>query len=102
MLHLRGDLSFREAADLRTALFDAIERSGDKNLVVDLRELDRIDTAAMAVLVEGLVATKDRGPDLFLVGPNESVRRVFELAGLEDALMRCFDCWGDLELVVAV
>ena len=102
MLHLGGELGFREAADLRTALFKAIERSGDKNLVVDLKEVDRIDTAAMAVLIEGLVATKDRGPDVFLVAPNESVRRVFELAGLEDALMRCFDCWGDLERAVAV
>lgn len=102
MLHLGGDIGFREAAGLRAALFDAIEVSSDKNLVVDLHKVSRIDTAAMAVLVEGLLATKDRGPDVFLVGPNESVRRVFELAGLEDALVRCFHCWGDLELAVAV
>lgn len=102
MLHLGGDLGFREAAELRRALFEAIDATGDRNLVVDLREVNRIDTAAMAVLVEGLLATKDRGPDLFLIGPNESVRRVFALAGLEDALVRCFDCWGDLELSVAV
>ena len=102
MLHLGGEADFRAAAGLREAIFGAIDTAGDKNLVVDLHRLTRVDTAAMAVLVEGLVATKDRGPDVFLVGPNESVRRVFELAGLEDALVRCFNCWGDLESAVAV
>ncbi len=96
-LHLKGVIGFREAADLRDVLFDAIRDSGDKNLVVELDEVCRVDTAAMAVLVEGLVATHDHGPTVFLVSPNESVRRVFELAGLEDALLRCYNCWGDLE-----
>lgn len=96
-LRLRGRADYREAARLRRELFEAIAAAGDKNLVVELDEMDRIDTAAMAVLVEGLVATHDEGPTLFLVSPNESVRRVFELAGLEEALLRCYSCWGDLE-----
>ena len=100
-LHLRGEASYREAAELRQALFDAIETSLDKNLVVALDEVDRIDTAAMAVLLEGLVATHGRGPDVFLVGAGESVRRVFELAGYEEALVRCYGCWGDFEQAVS-
>jgi anti-anti-sigma factor len=95
--HLRGQAGYREAAQLRQELFAAIDAAGDKNLVVELDEVSRIDTAAMAVLVEGLVATHDRGPTMFLVCPNESVRRVFELAGLEEALLRCYSCWGDFE-----
>ncbi len=100
-LHLRGEASYRQAAELRTALFDAIEASGDNNLVVALDEVDRIDTAAMAVLLEGLVATHGHGPDLYLVGAGESVSRVFELAGYEDALVRCYGCWGDFEQAVS-
>ena len=64
---------------------------------MELQEVEHIDTAAMAVLVEGLVATHENGPAVFLVSPNESVRRVFELAGLEDALLRCYSCWGDFD-----
>ena len=101
-LHLSGEAGFREAAELRKVLFEAVEASGDKNLVVELEDVRRIDTAAMAVLVEALVATHEHGPTVFLVSPSESVRKVFELAGLEDALLRCFTCWGDLEQAVAV
>lgn len=96
-LRLAGRAGYREAAELRETLFDAIAASGDKNLVVELQDVERIDTAAMAVLVEGLVATHGDGPTLFLVSPNDSVTRVFELAGLEDALLRCYNCWGDFE-----
>lgn len=102
VLTLTGRASYRESAELREALFGAIDELGDKNLVVDLEGLERLDTAAMAVLVEGLVATRDRGPDLFLVCAGESVQRVFHLAGLDDALTRCFGCMAELELAVAV
>jgi anti-anti-sigma regulatory factor len=46
----------------------------------------------MAVLVEGLARSLERGGDLYLTAPRESVRRVFELAGLPEALDRCFSC----------
>lgn len=102
MLHLRGRASYRETTALREALFEAIESVGDKNLVVDLQGLGRVDTAAMAVLIEGLVATRDRGPDLFLVGAGESVQRVFHLAGFDEALTRCYGCWDEYEQAIAV
>ena len=102
MLYLRGRAGFRESRQLRDALFAAIATLGDKNLVVHLEGLSRLDTAAMAVLVEGLVATRDSGPDVFLVCASESVRRVFRLAGFDEALVRCFDCWADYEQAVAV
>jgi anti-anti-sigma regulatory factor len=46
----------------------------------------------MAVLVEGLARSLEKGGDLYLTAPRDSVRRVFELAGLPEALDRCFSC----------
>ena len=100
-LRLSGNASFREAAELRRMVFAAIDEAGDGNLVVQLEDVDRIDTAGMAVLLEALKATHDRGPDLYLVGAGESVRKVFELAGYEDALVRCYGCWGEFEQAVS-
>ncbi len=102
MFHMRGRASYREAGQLRKELFDAIAVSGDKNLVVLLEDVVSIDTAAMAVLIEALKETHDRGPDLYLICPTESVRMVFRLAGLEDALTRCFACMADMEQRIAV
>jgi anti-anti-sigma factor len=102
MLLLRGRATYQEAPDLRRVLFDAISVSEGKNLVVELDEVKEMDTAAMAVLVEALMATRDGEPTLFLMCPSESVTRVFRLAGLEEALTRCYLCWEDLEKAIAV
>jgi anti-anti-sigma factor len=101
MLYLRGRAGFKEANELRNALFGAIKVSGDKNLVVELGEMEWMDTTCMSVLVEALMATRDGSPALFLMGPSESVRKVFRLAGLEEALTRCYTCWDDLKISVA-
>ena len=97
MFYLRGRAGYQEAAQLRKELFAAIELTADKNLVVELDEVESMDTAAMAVLVEALRDTHDGGPDVYLVSATESVRRVFRLAGLEGALTRCFTCMAEMQ-----
>ncbi|MEM7355268.1 MAG: STAS domain-containing protein [Acidobacteriota bacterium] len=97
VLHLRGQATFREAPELRSRLFEALAAHGKGHrLVVELAEVERIDTAGMAVLVEGLLATRQEGPDLFFCTPSDSVHKVFRLAGLEEALERCYGCLGDV------
>jgi len=96
MLTVRGAVTFREAPELRRQLLAAIAAHPDRNLVVELSKVDRFDTAAMAVLLEGLMATHEQGPEIFLVGANESVTKVFQLAGFEEALLRCFGCMDDV------
>lgn len=100
-LRLSGDVSYREAPELRRAVFDAIAIAKDKNLVVELAGVKSMDTAAMAVLVEACIATRGGEPPIFLMCPSESVRKVFQLAGLEEALTRCYGCWEDVETAIA-
>lgn len=101
-LSLAGAASYREAPELRRVMFEAISVAEDKNLVVDLEQIESMDTAAMAVLVEALMATRDGEPAIFLMCPSESVRRIFRLAGLEEALTRCYTCWDDLTNTIPV
>lgn len=92
LLRLRGEATYREAPRLREQLFDAIDRARGGPTIADLENVERMDTAALAVLVEGLARSLEKGGDLYLAAPRESVRRVFELAGLPEALDRCFSC----------
>lgn len=96
VLHLKGEATFREAPELRRQLFSALEHQTRPRLVIELAEVVTMDTAAMAVLVEGLMETRGNGPDIFFCTPSDSVRDVFRLAGLERALSRCYGCLGDL------
>lgn len=97
VLHLRGQATFHEAPELRRRLFAALDHMAGGRLVVELAEIEKMDTAAMAVLVEGLIATRGKsGTQIFFCTPSSSVRDIFRLAGLEEALGRCVGCLGDL------
>lgn len=97
VLHLKGVATHREAPELRRRLFAAVaEEPEEGRLVIELGEVKQMDTAAMAVLVEGLMATRKQGPNIYFCTPSPSVRDVFRLAGLERALSRCYGCLGDL------
>jgi anti-anti-sigma factor len=92
LLRLRGVATYREAPQLRERLLQVVESAEGKPTIADLEGIERIDTVAMAVLVEALARSLELGGDLYLTGSRESVRRVFELAGLPEALNRCFSC----------
>jgi len=102
MLQVSGIADYRQAPELRRAVFEAIGAARGKNLVIDLERVERVDTAAMAVLVEALMATRDGDTTIFLLHPNKAVRDVFELAGLEEALTACCGCWEELATAIAV
>ena len=95
VLHLAGRATYERASRLRRELFGAIAGRPDGRLVLELAAVEKMDTAAMAVLVEGLLATRRQGPHLSFCTPSESVRQVFELSGLDEALDRCYGCLGD-------
>lgn len=101
MLTVRGAVTFRQAPELREQLLHAIEAHPERNLVVELSQVTRFDTAAMAVLLESLILTTGIEPEVFLVGASESVTKVFQLAGFEDALVRCFGCMDDVHQQIA-
>ena len=100
-LTVSGAVTFREAPELREQLLQAIKAHPERNLVVELGQVTRFDTAAMAVLLEGLMLTTGIEPEVFLVGATESVTKVFRLAGFEDALVRCFGCMDDIQQQIA-
>lgn len=100
-LILEGELDYRSAPALRKTLFEVLERTRDRPLLVDLEDLTSIDTAGMAVLVEVLAASRDRGRELFLCSAGEAVRKVFRLAGLQEALEHCASCREEAERQLA-
>ena len=101
MLTLEGSVTFREAPELQRRLLQAVEDHPDRNLLVELSRVDRLDTAAMAVLLEVLMQTHETGPEIYLVGANDAVTKVFRLAGFEEALLRCFGCMDDVQQQLA-
>lgn len=92
MLVVGGRATYHEAPDLRRSLFKAISSTGDGLLMVDLSEVQRMDTASVAVLVEGMISTRNLATEIFLCGPADTVRSVFRLSGLDETLGKFATC----------
>jgi anti-anti-sigma factor len=91
LLRLDGRLSFRTASALRDTLRAYVDR-GEPVLLVDLRNLELIDTSGVATLLESHREMRDdNGPGIVLIGDTPAVQQALSLAGLEDDLETCQD-----------
>jgi anti-anti-sigma factor len=88
-VRLRGRVTFDEAPEVREALLGAVDKHAGSKLVLELADVDEIDTSGAAVLAETLKAGMNRGLRVLLCSPSDSVMQIFRLAGFEDVLNHC-------------
>jgi anti-sigma B factor antagonist len=98
IFHCQGRLVFGdEGAVLRERVGSML--SGSPNVVMNLREVDHIDSGGIGVLIGLLVSARNRGGDVKLVAPTPHVadvlRRtnlhvIFKLYGGDDAAVAAF------------
>ena len=80
VLALQGELDYCSGAGLAVKLADAGRRGA--RIVVDLTELEFIDSAGMGVLHRASKWAGEEGWTLDLTGPRPDVRRVLALTNL--------------------
>lgn len=80
-----GRLNMPVAPGLRQQLLDLVEE-GNARLVVDLAEVESIDSSVLGALLVGLKAAKRAGGDLRIADPSKQVATVLELTHLEQVL----------------
>jgi anti-sigma B factor antagonist len=82
VLVAHGQIDLYSAPIFKTAFVDAIE-DGMKDIVVDLSHVDFMDSTGLGVLVGVSRRLKLLGGSLAIVSPDPTIRRVFEIAGLD-------------------
>jgi anti-sigma B factor antagonist len=82
----RGELDLATAPDFEAAIADALD--GGKPVVIDLRELEFMDSSGVRVLITAHARAGDHAERLTLVrpAPGGTVERILEIAGVEQAL----------------
>ena len=80
VVRLGGELDLYNAAQVRTALADACAQAPER-VVVDLGEVEFIDSTALGVLIETRTKLANRG-GLLLAAPGLETRRALEISGL--------------------
>lgn len=85
MLLVAGELDLASAPALEDE-FDKVLGAGAKSVVVDLRELEFIDSTGLSVLVKAHQRAQDSGQGFGLVKGGSQVQRLLALTGLSDRL----------------
>lgn len=83
VVSVRGEVDLYTAPKLREQLDEAVQ--GESPLVVvDLGQLDFIDSTGLGVLVGALKQARAAGGDVRLRNPNRSTHKILEIAGLTE------------------
>jgi anti-sigma B factor antagonist len=80
-VHLAGELDLYNAPQVRTALED-VAGSNPARLVVDLADVEFVDSTVLGILIEARRRLDDRRTFL-LAAPGREVRRALEVSGLD-------------------
>ena len=81
VVHLAGELDLYNAHLVREALLGCCDEGPDR-LVVDLTEVEFIDSTALGVLVEARTRMPDRQA-FVLAAPGAETKRALEVSGLD-------------------
>jgi anti-sigma B factor antagonist len=86
VIHLAGEMDLGNADQAREALMHAIE-SESTDVIVDIRELEFIDSTGIAMLLEAQAASRRDSDRLaFRRAIRAEVARTMELTGLDEQL----------------
>ena len=86
VIYVAGELDFHTAPDLRKEIL-ALLNDGVNRLVLDVGQLDFIDSSGLSVIIAGFKRYKESGGELILRSLTERTRRVLEVSGLNKVLV---------------
>ena len=65
--------------------FDALLTAGARFIILDLTDVNFVDSSALAVMVRGMKRCRERNGELLLCGLRQPVRIIFELTRMDRA-----------------
>jgi anti-sigma B factor antagonist len=77
-----GELDLNTSVDLRGRLIELIEDEGERDVVIDLRDLAFVDSTGIGVLLGAHRRLRRNGGELTLSSPSPAMREVLAISGL--------------------
>jgi anti-sigma B factor antagonist len=77
-----GEIDALNAPELKQMLLSLLE-SGEKEVLLDLTNIDYLDSGALGVLIGGLKRMREKDANMSVVCPTPRIRRIFEFTGLD-------------------
>ena len=80
-----GDIDLANSSEVRQSVLHEIREIRARRVIVNLSQIDYMDSLGVASLVEGLKVSRDLGSRFILFGLSPSVRQVLQLDRCEGA-----------------
>ena len=81
VIALRGSVDLEPSSRIRKALLETV--SNKRDVLVDLSQVNYLDSSGIACLVEALQLAREHGAELGLVSVSTQAMRVLQLANLD-------------------
>jgi len=81
-LILNGELDEHSAVYTRETLDNILDKESYNQVVVDLNELEFMDSTGIGVMIGRYKKLKQNDIPLYLVNPNKHIDKIFEMTGL--------------------
>lgn len=85
---LSGELDENSAYNARTNLDEIFDMPKFKQIIIDLSELDFMDSTGIGVLIGRYKRMKDKQIPIFICNPSTHAERIFKMTGLYDIMPR--------------
>ena len=82
VITLEGEVDVYTAPQLKQQMIIMLE-NGAKQMIVNLTDVEYLDSTALGVLIGGLKRMKEIDGNMSLICPVPRIRRVFEITGLD-------------------
>lgn len=93
---LRGEIDVYTAPRLREAITELVDDDAT-NIVLDMQQVDFLDSTGLGVLVGGLKRAKTKDGTLAIVATQQKILKIFDITGLN----KVFPMYGSVEEALA-
>lgn len=83
---LSGELDEHSAYQTRLNLDDIFSKPNFKQVIIDLSELEFMDSTGIGVLVGRYKKLKDKSIPIFICNPSSHAERIFKMTGLYEIM----------------
>lgn len=84
VIYLKGRLDVHASGDIEKELTKLIDKNPDKNVVINLQDVEYMSSSGLRVLVATMRMLKTNGKALKLCHLNAAVKKIFEVVELMD------------------
>lgn len=79
---ITGELDEYSAGYARTILDDLFQNNEFSQIVIDLSELEFMDSTGIGVLIGRYKKLRDKQKPIYIMNPNKHVEKIFKMSGL--------------------